>query len=65
MKHLATLYQTDYAQWAQRNAELLRARRFEDLDIEHLLEALSAMSKSDRRKLHNCPPQLGYAMRTL
>ncbi len=53
MTYLATLYQTDYAQWAQRNAELLRMRRFEELDIEHLLEELSDMSKNDRRELHS------------
>lgn len=48
MTDLATLYQTDYAQWAKRNAQLLRERR------EHLLlEELSDMSKSDRRELHS------------
>lgn len=51
MTNLATLYDTDYSTWAQRNAELLRARRFEELDIEHLLEELSDMGKSDRRLL--------------
>lgn len=53
MTDLAKLYQTDYAVWAERNAELLRARRFDELDIEHLLEELSDMSKSDRRELHS------------
>ncbi|MBK1621251.1 hypothetical protein CKO42_23100 [Lamprobacter modestohalophilus] len=53
MTDLATLYQTDYSAWAKRNAELLRARRFDALDIEHLLEELSDMSKSDRRELHS------------
>lgn len=53
MTDLATLYQTDYAAWAQRNAELLRERRFDELDIAHLLEELSDMSKSDRRELHS------------
>jgi len=53
MTDLARLYDTDYSQWAQRNAELLRARRFEELDIRHLLEELSDMSKSDRRELHS------------
>lgn len=53
MTNLATLYQTDYATWAQRNAELLRERRFDELDLEHLLEELSDMSKSDRRELRS------------
>jgi hypothetical protein len=53
MTDLATLYQTDYSAWAKRNAELLRARHFDALDIEHLLEELSDMSKSGRRELHS------------
>lgn len=53
MTNLATLYDTDYSAWAQRNAELLRARRFDELDIEHLLEELSDMSKSDQRELES------------
>lgn len=53
MTKLATLYQTDYATWAQRNAELLREHRFDEIDIEHLLEELSDMSKSDRRELRS------------
>jgi len=51
MTELATLYHTDYAAWARRNAELLRARRFDEVDLDHLLEELSDMSKSDRREL--------------
>lgn len=53
MTNLATLYDTDYTQWAQRNAELLRARRFEELDIRHLLDELGDMSKSERHELES------------
>ncbi len=53
MTELSTLYQTDYAAWAKRNAELLRGGRYAELDIEHLLEELSDMSKSDRRELES------------
>lgn len=53
MTDLSTLYDTDYAQWAQCNAELLRAGRFEELDIAHLLEELSDMSKSERHELES------------
>jgi hypothetical protein len=51
MSDLETLYQTDYAAWARCHIELLRARRFADMDIVHLLEELSDMSKSERREL--------------
>ncbi|MGD2021491.1 MAG: DUF29 domain-containing protein [Thiohalocapsa sp.] len=53
MTDLKTLYQTDYAAWARRHVELLRAGRFAEMDIEHLQEELSDMSKSDRRELES------------
>jgi len=53
MTDLRTLYQTDYAAWAKRHVELLRARRFAEMDIEHLLEELGDMSKSERRELES------------
>ncbi len=53
MTDLATLYETDYTTWAEQQFELLRMRRFEELDIAHLLEELSDMSKSDRRELRS------------
>lgn len=51
--HLSTLYETSYSSWAQLNAELLREHRFEELDIEHLLEELSDMGKSERHELES------------
>lgn len=53
MTELSTLYETDYAAWAARHVELLRTGRFAELDIEHLLEELSDMSKSERRELES------------
>ena len=53
MSDLSELYQTDYAAWAQRQAELLRAGHYAELDIDNLLQELSDMSKSDRRELES------------
>ena len=53
MSDLGALYQTDYAAWAKRHVELRRARRFGELDIEHLLDELSDMSKNERRELES------------
>ena len=53
MNEIGTLYQTDYSAWAKRQAELLRAGRYVELDIEHLLEELGDMGKSDKRELEN------------
>jgi Domain of unknown function DUF29 len=32
------LYEEDFYVWAQRQAELLRARQYDELDLEHLIE---------------------------
>ncbi|MBK1641021.1 hypothetical protein CKO12_03835 [Chromatium okenii] len=53
MTELSTLYETDYSAWTLQTAELIRAGRFAELDIEHLLVELSDLSKSDRRELYN------------
>lgn len=53
MTDLSALYQTDYAAWANRTAELLRGGRFAELDIEHLLEELGDMGKRERRELES------------
>jgi hypothetical protein len=53
MNELSALYDKNYTEWAKRNAELLQARRFSEVDIEHLIEELGDMSKSDQRELEN------------
>ena len=53
MTDLGQLYQTDYSEWARRNADLLRAGDFASLDIQHLLEALDDMGKSEQRELED------------
>ena len=47
------LYDTDYAAWADTNAELLRAGRIADADLGHIAEELEAMSKRERRALQS------------
>jgi hypothetical protein len=53
MNELSALYDRNYTEWAKRNAELLQARRFSEVDIEHLIDELGDMSKSDQRELEN------------
>ncbi|MBK1695154.1 hypothetical protein CKO09_10440 [Chromatium weissei] len=53
MTELSSLYDTDYSAWTLQTAELLRAGRFSELDMEHLLTELSDMSKSDRDELES------------
>jgi Domain of unknown function DUF29 len=37
------LYDEDFYVWTQRQAELLRARKFQDLDLEHLIEEVAEL----------------------
>ncbi|MBB1126122.1 DUF29 domain-containing protein, partial [Thiospirillum jenense] len=53
MTDLMNLYQTDYMTWVQRTADLLRAGRYAELDIEHLLEELDGMGKSEYDELES------------
>jgi hypothetical protein len=46
-------YDTDIAAWAQEHARLLRARRFEVLDIEHTVSKIEDVGKSEQRELAN------------
>src|SRR5215471_147813 len=43
-----TPYETDAVEWAEQNAELIRARRWEEVDAAHILEELEALG-TDRR----------------
>jgi len=45
------LYQRDIHAWTRQTAELLKQRRFRDLDIEHLIEELESMGRRDRQEL--------------
>ena len=44
-------YDKDFYAWAMENAELLRKRKFNELDIENLAEEIESMGKSDRRSV--------------
>jgi hypothetical protein len=44
-------YELDTAAWAVEQARLIRAHRFDLLDIEHIAEEIEDLSKSERREL--------------
>lgn len=48
-----TTYDKDVIAWAQEQAELLRAGRFEALDIEHIAEEIEDVGKSEQRELES------------
>ncbi|MBK1706383.1 DUF29 domain-containing protein [Halochromatium glycolicum] len=46
-----TLYEKDLHAWARQTADLLRAGRFQEIDVAHLIEELEAMARRDRQEL--------------
>ena len=47
------LYDQDFFEWTLRNAELLRAGRLEEADLEHIAEEIEDIGKSERRELES------------
>jgi hypothetical protein len=46
-------YETDYLRWLDAQAQHLRTGELDQLDRQHLLEEIEAMSRSERRQLRN------------
>ena len=44
----AGLYEHDFAAWVQEQARLLRERRFEELDLDRLIEEVTDLGKAER-----------------
>jgi hypothetical protein len=44
----AALYEEDFPLWAERQAALLRARRFSELDLDNLIEEVEDLSRRER-----------------
>lgn len=49
----ADLYDTDFAEWARYNAELLRTGRISEADLEHLAEEVEDLSNRKRDELES------------
>jgi hypothetical protein len=52
-------YEEDFALWLDAQAALLRERKFDELDVENLIEEIEGMARSDRREL---PHRLGLVL---
>ena len=53
MNSWQTLYENDYPTWAYHNAELLRAGKFSEVDVTHLIEELEDMGNSQKDELES------------
>jgi hypothetical protein len=47
------LYDVDFFEWTQRTADQLRARRFAEVDVDHLAEEIEDVGKRDLRELNS------------
>ena len=48
---MTTTYQTDFYSWTQQQALLLKARQFNELDFDNLIEEIESMGASERKEL--------------
>jgi hypothetical protein len=51
MSAVAELYERDFVAWAEKNAELLRSGRLEEIDTVNIAEELDGLSRSDSNQL--------------
>lgn len=47
----AKLYESDFSAWAEQQARLLEERRFDELDLDHLIEEVADLGVSERKTL--------------
>jgi hypothetical protein len=46
-----SLYESDFFTWAQEQARLLRERRFDDLDLDNLVDEVASVGSSEKREI--------------
>ncbi|AUB83640.1 DUF29 domain-containing protein [Candidatus Thiodictyon syntrophicum] len=46
-------YDRDFFGWLNTNAQLMRNRQFDQIDVEHIAEELEGMARSEKRELLN------------
>jgi Domain of unknown function DUF29 len=49
----SNLYENDFPLWAERQAALLRAGRFDELDLENLIEEVEDLSRRERKSVES------------
>lgn len=48
-----TTYETDFYTWTQQQAAFLKARLFENIDLDNLIEEIESMGRSEKRELES------------
>ena len=47
------LYETDFFRWTQEQARLLRERRWDDLDLENLIDEVESVGRSNKAEIES------------
>ena len=47
------LYESDFYAWTQQQAQLLREKRWNDLDLENLVDEVESVGRSDKRQIQS------------
>jgi hypothetical protein len=50
---LQTLYDSDFQSWLEKTIDCLEKQQFNRLDIQHLIEELTDLGRSDRKALES------------
>ena len=53
VKDRNSLYETDFFAWTQEQAQLLRERKFDDIDLENLAEEVETVGRSDKHQIES------------
>jgi hypothetical protein len=48
-----SLYESDFYTWTQEQARLLRERRFDELDLENLVDEVESVGSSEKREIRS------------
>ncbi len=51
--HPDKLYETDFYVWTQEQARLLRQRKFDDLDLDNLVDEVQSVGSSEKREIRD------------
>jgi len=51
MENMNSAYQTDFNFWVEQTTQLLREQRWQDIDLENLIEEIQDLGKSERRAI--------------
>jgi Domain of unknown function DUF29 len=53
LDHAPGAYDTDFYEWCLETAALIRGRRFDEVDLEHVAEEIEDMGKRDKREVQS------------